>query len=177
MSSIKHLEQRIAVLIDVQNLYYSARHLYGRKVNFGEILKSVTAGRKLIRAIAYGIRTEAGEEKTFFEALKREGIEVKIKDLQVFPGGLKKGDWDVGITVDAIKFSDFLDAIILVTGDGDFVPLVEYIKNAKSARVEISAFGKSASSKLKEVTDDFLDLGKDPEKYLLKAKLTRKIIY
>jgi uncharacterized LabA/DUF88 family protein len=165
---IKLKEQRVAVLIDVQNMYHSAKNLYGAKVNFSEILKQAVAGRKLIRAIGYVIQTESGEEKAFFKALTRIGIEIKIKDLQIFPGGIKKGDWDVGIAVDAIKFSNFLDAIILITGDGDFVPLVEYIKNAKSAGVEIVAFGRSASGKLKEVADDFLDLEKNPKKYLIK---------
>ncbi len=165
---IKPKAQRIAVLIDVQNMYHSAKNLYGARVNFAEVLKTAVAGRTLIRAIAYAIRTEGGEEKAFFEALERIGIEVKMKDLQIFPGGLKKGDWDVGITVDAVKFSDFLDTIILVTGDGDFVPLVEYIKYAKPAGIEIVAFGRSASGKLKEIADDFIDLEGEPEKYLIK---------
>jgi len=165
---IKPKAQRIAVLIDVQNMYHSAKNLYGARVNFAEVLKTAVAGRVLIRAIAYGIRTEGGEEKAFFEALERIGIEVKIKDLQVFPGGLKKGDWDVGIAVDAIKFSNFLDTIVLVTGDGDFIPLVEYIRYAKPAGVEIVAFGRSASGKLREIADDFIDLEENPEKYLLK---------
>lgn len=165
---IKPKAQRVAVLIDVQNMYHSAKNLYGAKVNFNEVLKTAVAGRTLIRAIAYAIRTEGGEEKAFFEALARLGIEVKMKDLQIFPGGLKKGDWDVGIAVDAIKFSNFLDAVILVTGDGDFVPLVEYIRHAKPAGVEIVAFGRSASGKLREIADDFIDLEEVPEKYLLK---------
>jgi uncharacterized LabA/DUF88 family protein len=165
---IKPEAQRVAVLIDVQNMYHSAKNLYGARVNFAEVLKTAVAGRTLIRAIAYVIRTEGGEEKSFFEALERIGIEVKMKDLQIFPGGLKKGDWDVGMAVDAIKFSNFLDTIILVTGDGDFVPLVEYIKYATPAGVEIVAFGRSASGKLKEIADDFIDLEEAPEKYLLK---------
>jgi len=165
---VKHKEQRVAVLIDVQNMYHSAKNLYRAKVNFAEILKTAVAGRKLIRAVAYGIRTETGEEKAFFEALERLGIEVKVKDLQIYPGGLKKGDWDVGIAVDAIRFSNFLDMVILVTGDGDFIPLVEYIKHAKPAGVEVVAFGRSASGKLKEIVDDFVDLGQSPQKYLLK---------
>lgn len=165
---IKPKAQRVAILIDVQNMYHSAKNLYGARVNFAEVLNTALAGRTLIRAIAYAIRTEGGEEKSFFEALERMGIEVKMKDLQIFPGGLKKGDWDVGIAVDAIKFSNFLDTIILVTGDGDFVPLLEYIKYAKPARVEIVAFARSASGKLKEIADDFIDLEENPEKYLLK---------
>lgn len=165
---VKLKEQRIAVLIDVQNMYHSAKNLYRAKVNFAEVLKQAVAGRKLIRAIAYVIKTESGEEEAFFKALSKIGIEIKMKDLQIFPGGMKKGDWDVGIAVDAIKLSNFLDTIILVTGDGDFIPLVEYIKNAKSARVEIVAFGRSASGKLKEVADDFLDLEESPKKYLIR---------
>lgn len=164
----KHKEQRVAILIDVQNMYHSAKNLYGRKVNFKEVLKIALAGRKLIRAIAYGIKTEAEEEKGFFEALRHMGIEVKMKNLQVFAGGFKKGDWDVGITVDAIKFAEGLDVIILVTGDGDFIPLIEYLKSAKAARAEIVAFGNSCSGRLKQVSDDFVDLEENPQKFLLK---------
>jgi len=165
---VKRKEQRVAILIDAQNMYHSAKNLYGRKVNFREILKTAIASRKLIRAIAYGIKTEGAEERAFFEALRRIGIEVKMKNLQVFPGGLKKGDWDVGIAVDAIKFSNYLDTIVLVTGDGDFVPLVEYLKNATPVRVEIVAFGRSCSGQLKHIADDFIDLEENPRKYLLK---------
>lgn len=165
---IKNKDQRVAVLIDAQNLYHSARNIYSAKVNFEAVLKTAVAGRKLIRAISYAIQTESEEEKPFFEALKRIGIEVKIKDLQVFPGGMKKGNWDVGIAVDAIKFSQRLDALVLVTGDGDFVPLLEYIKNATPVRIEIVAFGKSCSSQLRLTSHDFIDLGQNPGKYLLK---------
>jgi len=166
--TLKHEAQRVVVLIDAQNMYHSAKNLYNAKVNFEEVLKTAIAGRKLIRAIAYGIKTETEEEKPFFEALKKIGIEVKLKDLQIFPGGVKKGDWDVGMAVDAIKFSDYLDTIVLVTGDGDFIPLVEYLKNAKPTRVEVVAFGKSCSSQLKQIVHDFIDLEKDTKKYLLK---------
>lgn len=168
MSIIKHKEQRVAVLIDVQNMYHSAKNLYGARVNFKEVLKTAVADRKLIRAIAYVIRTETPEERAFFEALGKSGLEAKMKDLQIFPGGIKKGDWDVGITVDAIKFSDLVDAIVLVTGDGDFIPLVEYLQITKGIQTEIIAFGKSASAKLKEVADDFVDLSENKDKYLFK---------
>jgi uncharacterized protein (TIGR00288 family) len=164
---IKHKEQRVGVLIDVQNMYHSAKNLYGARANFKEILKTAVAGRKLVRAIAYVVKTEGGEEKTFFEALTRSGIETKTKDLQVYVGGLKKADWDVGIAVDAIRLSSFLEVIVLVSGDGDFTPLVEYLKN-QGRQVEVLAFGRSASGRLKETADDFVDLGKEPKKYLIK---------
>ena len=164
MSIIKHPDQRIGVFIDVENLYHSAKNLFKARVNFKQILKDVVGNRKSIRVIAYVIRTETGEEKPFFSALERLGIETKIKELQVY-GEFKKADWDVGIAVDAIKISPSLDVIILLSGDGDFVPLVEYLKN-HGKQVEIVAFGKSTSSKLKEVADDFFDLGKS-KKYLI----------
>ena len=168
MTIIKHKEQRVGVLIDVQNMYHSAKNLYGAKVNFKEVLKTAVAGRKLIRAVAYVIRTDSEEETSFFKALTKIGIEVKMKDLQIFPGGMKKGDWDVGMTIDAIKFSNFLNALVLVTGDGDFIPLIEYLKGVWGGQVEIIAFARSASTKLKETADDFIDLGKELKKYLIK---------
>ena len=129
MTVIKHKEQRVGVFIDTQNLYHSARNLYKARVNFGAVLKEAVAGRKLLRAVAYVITTENGDEKLFFEALIKLGIETKTKDLQVFHTGIKKADWDVGLTVDVMKMADRLDAVILVSGDGDFVPLVEYLQN------------------------------------------------
>ncbi len=167
MTLVKHKHQRVAVLMDVQNMYHSAKALYKKRVNFKEVLKSAVALRQLIRAIGYVIRTESGEERAFFDALSNIGIELKIKDLQIFPGGTKKADWDVGIAVDAVRLADSaIDALILVTGDGDFIPLVEYLKG-KGKQVEVMAFGKSTSSKLREVADDFTDLGENPKKFLL----------
>ncbi len=156
----KFKEQRVGILVDIQNMYYSSKVLYGKKTNFQEILKVATNGRKLIRAIAYGIKTEEGLEEKFFESLSKVGYEVRTKDLQVFRGGMKKGDWDVGITIDAIKLADNLDVIVLVSGDGDYEPLVRYLQYNKGVRVEIMAFKKSSSHLLLEAADDFIDLGK-----------------
>jgi len=164
---IKHIGQRVGVLIDVQNLYHSAKNLYKARVNFKEILKLAIGQRSLIRAFAYVVRTKTGEEKPFFEALTKLGIETRVKDLQEFYGGLKKADWDVGIVVDAIRIAPSVDSLVVVSGDGDFIPLVEYLKN-QGKRVEIIAFGRSASLKLKEAADEFLDLEENLERYLLK---------
>jgi len=169
MSIIKHKEQRVAVFIDTQNLYHSAKNLYKRRVNFGAILKDAVAGRKLVRAVAYLITTESGEEKAFFGALEKLGIETKTKDLQIFAGGAKKADWDVGLAVDAIMMSPKLDVVIIVSGDGDFIPLVKYLQN-NGTQVEVVTFGRSASGKLKEVADDFLDLDQNSRKYLIGFK-------
>ena len=170
MTVIKHKEQRVGVFIDTQNLYHSARNLYKARVNFGAVLKDAVAGRKLVRAVAYVITTEAGDEKNFFEALTKLGIETRTKDLQVFHTGTKKGDWDVGLTVDVMRMANRLDAVILISGDGDFIPLVEYLQNYTGTQVEVVSFGKSTSAKLREVADDFVDLSENPRKYLIGIK-------
>ena len=165
----KHEEQRVGVFVDVQNLYYSARNIYNARVNFSSLLKDAVGVRKLIRATAYVIRAQMPEEQTFFDALSKAGYEVRAKDLQVFFGGTKKGDWDVGITMDAIRQMTKVDAIVLASGDGDYVPLLDYLKNF-GVRVEVIAFGKSSSSKLIEAADDFIDMDKSTKKYLMPIK-------
>lgn len=164
---IKHLDQRVGVFVDVQNMYYSAKNLYDRHVNFANVLKDAVAGRKLIRATAYTVKAQVPDERHFFDALRAQGFEVKAKDLQVFPGGVKKGDWDVGISVDAIKISRQLDVVVLVTGDGDFLPLVEYLQY-HGILVESMAFGRTASSRLVERSDDFFDLSSNTRRYLMR---------
>lgn len=167
MAVIKHNAQRVAVFIDTQNLYHSAKNLYRARVNFANVLKESLAGRTLIRAVAYVVTTESGEEKAFFDALTKIGIETKTKDLQIFYGGAKKADWDVGMAVDAVKLAHRLDAVVLATGDGDFVPLVEYLKNGQGVQVEVIAFGKSSSARLKEAADEFIDMSAEPRKFLM----------
>lgn len=169
MTVIKHKEQRVGVFIDTQNLYHSARNLYKARVNFGAVLKDAVAGRKLVRAVAYVITTEAGDEKNFFEALEKLGIETKTKDLQIFPGGTKKADWDVGLAVDAIKMSPRLDSVVIASGDGDFIPLVEYLQSI-GVQVEVVSFGKSTSGKLRDAVDEFVDLSENPRKYLIGSR-------
>src|SRR3989344_754897 len=166
-SLIKHKNQRVAVFIDAQNLYHSARSLFGARVNFKNLLQTAVAGRQLVRAFGYVISTKTGEEKPFFEALTKLGIETRKKELQEFFGGAKKADWDVGLAVDAIRTSEVVDTIVIASGDGDFIPLVEYLKN-QGRRVEVIAFGRSSSGKLKEAVDEFIDLGEEPGKYIIK---------
>src|SRR5665213_2805771 len=150
MAIIKHKSQRVGIFIDTQNLYHSAKNLYKAKVNFGNVVKEALAGRVLIRAVAYVIRTEGEEEKSFFEALNKIGIETKVKDIRIFAGGAKKADWDMGMAIDAIAMSEKLDTIVLGTGDGDFVPLIEYLRYTQGCQVEVIAFGKSTAGVLRE---------------------------
>ena len=170
---VRHKEQRIGIFIDIQNLYHSSKNLFGARVNYKELLRYLTAGRKLIRALAYVVKTDSTlGEASFFDALKQAGIELRIKDIQVFPGGMKKADWDVGMAVDAIRTANSLDVVILVTGDGDFVPLVEYLRWGLGREVEVAAFTRTSSGKLREVADLFINI-EDIPRVLLRRGVTR----
>jgi uncharacterized LabA/DUF88 family protein len=170
MAVIKHSAQRVGVFIDTQNLYHSAKHLYKARVNFGAILEEAVSGRVLVRAIAYVISTESGDETNFFGALTKMGIETKVKDLQIFADGAKKADWDVGLAIDAVKLAHKLDTIVIVSGDGDYVPLIEYLDMNQGCQVEVISFGKSTSGKLKEAAHAFTDMCDDPKRFTITSR-------
>ena len=168
MNSQQHKEQRVAVFVDVQNMYYSAKNLYQSKVDFGRILTTGIAGRRLVRAFAYVIKADVGAEKEFFGALEKIGFEVREKELQTFYGGAKKGDWDVGLCMDVVRMIPKMDTLILVSGDGDYLDLLEYARS-QGVKSEIIAFGRTMSSKLNGVADLITDMDKDISKYLIGA--------
>ena len=176
-STPSYSNQRVGIFIDVQNLYHSAKNLYRGRVNYAELMKHLIGGRQLIRSMAYVVKSEGiiepvhvhephqnkegnnlSSEAAFFEALENAGLELRLKDIQVWADGSKKADWDVGMAVDAIRMAEFLDVVILVTGDGDFIPLVDYLKWGRGRMVEVAAFRRSASSKLQEAADKFINI-------------------
>lgn len=167
------LSQRVAVLIDTQNMYHSAKHLFGAKLAFGKVVEAVAGDRSILRAIAYVAKSKTGEETAFFDALKEMGIELKIKDVQEFSSGAKKADWDVGMAVDAVKLGEKVDVIILMTGDGDFVPLVEYL-HGKGVIVEVAAFAESTNAQLKAIADRFFDISTAGKQFLIGTKYARR---
>ena len=169
-----YANQRVGIFADVQNLYYSAKHIYKAKVNYNELLKAALSDRELIRAIAYVVKADELGETKFFDALRNANWEVKAKDLQVFPGGQKKADWDVGIAMDAIELGPKLDVVVIISGDGDYVPLLEHLKRAVGCRVEVVAFGRSTSAKLKEAADFFLDIDENHSKFTIKDRKKRE---
>ena len=158
---------RVGVFVDVSNMYHSAKNLYRSRVNFRELLKLATANRQLVRAVAYVVKSDTEEEKAFFSALEKAGYELKSKDLQVFPGGMKKGDWDVAVAIDAISLSKQLDVVVIVSGDGDYEPLVEYLKYS-GVIVEVVGFRRSTSTRLVEVANNFMDLDEMTDRVILK---------
>ena len=173
MSTRKHEAQKVGVFVDVQNMYYSAKNLYSAKVNFAEVLKAGVGDRKLIRAFAYVIKADVGAEREFFDALTKIGFEVKEKDLQIFFGGAKKGDWDVGLCMDVIRMLPKIDALVLVSGDGDYTELLRYAKGM-GVRAEVIAFGKTASKHLVEEAEEMIDMAEDPSKYLIRSSRAKR---
>lgn len=190
-STARYSNQRVGIFVDVQNLYHSAKNLYRGRVNYAELIKHLVGDRQLIRAVAYVVKSEGiievaqhgdhleaqdnfeeksdiSAEAAFFDALEKAGLELRMKDLQVWADGAKKADWDVGMAVDAIRMSSFLDVIILVTGDGDFLPLIDYLKWGAGRVVEVAAFRRSASSKLQEAADIFTGIEDVPRAIMKK---------
>jgi len=161
-----HPRQRIAVLVDSQNLYHSAQSMYTHNIDYAELLEAAVNGRELTRAIAYVIRADAPEEERFFEALSDIGFETRIKDIRTFPDGSKKADWDVGMSLDAVTLANHVDTIALCTGDGDFARLCGHLKH-EGVRVEIVSFGESTADDLRAAADAFTDMSDDTDRFLL----------
>lgn len=149
--------QRVAVFVDTQNMYHSTRNLFNSNLDYSKLLSEAVGDRDLIRAIAYVIKADTPEEEKFFEALEDIGFQIKIKELKTYYDGAKKGDWDMGIAIDAMAIAEKVDAVVLASGDGDFSVLLERIK-AKGTKVEVISFKKSTSGELIEVADDYTDI-------------------
>lgn len=164
--------QRIGIFIDVQNMFYSAKLLHQSKVDYGKLLREITGTRHLVRAIAYIVQKQDVNQSGFHEALSRFGYELKIKELKVRqdPDGrgttTSKGSWDIGMTIDALMLAKRLDTVVLVTGDGDFVPLVETLR-AQGVRVEIVSFERSTAGELVRAADQYIPI---QESWIFKEK-------
>jgi len=161
-----HPGQRVAVLVDAQNLYHTAQSIYSRNIDYSSLLEKAVQDRQLTRAIAYVIRADSPEEESFFEALVDIGFETKIKDIKTFADGSKKADWDVGMSLDAVTLANHIDTLILCTGDGDFSRLCSHLRH-EGVRVEVMAFESSTAEELVDEADAFLDLEDRPETFLL----------
>jgi uncharacterized LabA/DUF88 family protein len=155
-----HLPQRIAVFVDVQNMFYSAKAVYQRKINFDAMLEKITSGRELIRAIAYIVQSPDVDQTSFISFLHQAGYEVKIKELKRRPDGTAKGDWDMGIAIDSISIAARVDVVALVSGDGDFCDLVRHLK-AHGVRVEVYAFPSSTAEDLRYTATEYIPIDSD----------------
>jgi uncharacterized LabA/DUF88 family protein len=172
---LKHPNRRVVVLIDTQNMYHSAKHLFGARLHFSRLVEMLTKDREMVRAFAYVAKSKTGEEKGFLDALVAAGIELRIKDVIEFSSGERKADWDVGMAIDAVRFSDRVDVVCLVTGDGDFVPLVEYL-HGKGVIVQVAAFSESTSKLLRDACDEYFDISEHKRELLMRSGGARNAI-
>ena len=159
-SSTIFKKERIALFVDSQNLYYSARMGYAAKVNYEKLIRLITEDRKMVKAFAYIVQPPEGDVKPFATSLERIGYIVKTKDVRTRSDGSAKANWDMGIALDILGILDHVDTIVLASGDGDFAPLVDFIKG-KNKRVEIYAFADNTAYDLKEKADKFVPLGEN----------------
>jgi len=164
--------QRLAILVDVHNLFCAAKLLFQSKVDYGCLLREVVGTRQLVRAIAYVLQKPDVNQSAFREALTRYGYEVKVKELKLYPdqearGGTgAKGSWQVGLTIDALMLAPRLDTIALVTGDGEYTPLVECLR-ARGCRVDVVSFERSAAGDLARAASRFVRI---QEQWIFKEK-------
>jgi uncharacterized LabA/DUF88 family protein len=161
-----HPGQRVAILVDSQNLYHTAQSLYERKIDYGSLLDRAVDDRTLVRAIAYVIQANAPDEQSFFDALVDIGFEIRQKEIKTFQDGTKKADWDVGMSLDAVSLASKVDTLVLCTGDGDFARLGTYLTH-EGVRVEVMSFRESTADELIEAAHAFTDLSSDQDTFLL----------
>ncbi len=154
------LDQRVGIFIDVQNMFYAAKHLYNSKLNFGKLMEYVARERPLVRAITYIVQTPEIDQSNFLAMLRSNGYEIRSKDLKLRPDGSAKGDWDMGLALDALAMSDRLDVVAIVSGDGDFVDLVNFLK-ARGVRVEVYSFAYSTAEELRGAATEYFQMGSE----------------
>jgi uncharacterized LabA/DUF88 family protein len=147
--------QRVGLFVDVQNMFYSAKHLYQAKINYRRLIEDLTAGRHLVRAVAYLVTKPEVDQTAFVDALTRLGYEIKVKYLKIRPDGTAKGDWAMELSLDVMSIAPRLDTVILVTGDGDYVPLVERLK-VLGCRTEVVGFPQNTATELMNVSHAFV---------------------
>jgi len=156
--------QRVGVFVDVQNMFYSAKYLYQAKLNFASLLEYIVRGRQLVRAVAYIVQSPDHDQSGFIAALKNIGYEVKSKELRQRADGSAKGDWDMGLAIDAISIGPRLDVVALVSGDGDFSDLMNMLK-ASGLKAEAYSFPGSTSDLLIEAASEYHPI---EERFLIK---------
>ena len=131
--------KKIAIFVDVQNIYYTTRQAYGRQFNYRKLWKIVSEQGDIVAATAYAIHRNDDKQLKFQDALKHIGFTVKLKPYIQRSDGSAKGDWDVGITIDIMETAQHVDSVILLSGDGDFDMLL--LKIRKDYAVDAEVYG------------------------------------
>ncbi|ADY72795.1 hypothetical protein Dester_0137 [Desulfurobacterium thermolithotrophum DSM 11699] len=165
---------RVAVFVDMQNIYYGAKNTLKKKVDFKRLLELGVRGRTLYRAIAYLVDLDKVNQDSFIYVLRSLGYEVKLKEPKKFYSWDKieyKADWDMGIAIDAIAMAENgkIDVVVLMSGDGDFVDLINFLK-AKGIKVEVISFRSITAKELIHAANEYIDLGEIGDYIVLEEK-------
>lgn len=155
-TAIPMTELRVGIFVDVQNIFYAAKP-FNARLDFEKLLELSVGKRRLIRAIAYVVQSPDVDQSNFISMLQQKSYEVKIKDLRQRSDGSAKGDWDMGMAIDIMRFVDKLDVVVLVSGDGDFVPLVDLVKTL-GPRVEVISFTYNTARDLVNSADEHIPI-------------------
>ncbi|MDW6003736.1 NYN domain-containing protein [Vibrio mangrovi] len=153
--------KRVLILVDVQNVYYTTRQKYNRRFDYNKFWSVVTADAKVVKAIAYAIDRGDQKQREFQNILRAIGFDVKLKPFIQRSDGSAKGDWDVGIAIDAMEYSDIVDTIVLVSGDGDFDILVDKLRQDRGKSVEVYGVASLSSDSLKKSASHFISIDEE----------------
>lgn len=151
---------KVAIFVDVQNVYYTVRSAYQRNFDYNKFWAEATAGREVIKAVAYAIDKGDQKQREFQNILKAIGFEVKLKPYIQRADGSAKGDWDVGIALDAIEYAERADVVVLVSGDGDFDLLVSKIREVHGKAVEVFGVPQLTANSLINAASEFIPIDK-----------------
>lgn len=158
MSDEKRTMKKVAIFVDVQNVYYTARQIFGKNFDYNQFWSTATHGREVITAVAYAIDRGDRAQHEFQNILRAIGFEVKLKPFIQRADGSAKGDWDVGITIDIMEHSNNADVIVLVSGDGDFDLLARKVRDERGKTVEVYGVAKLTANSLKNAASEFIPI-------------------
>ncbi|MHB0776965.1 LabA-like NYN domain-containing protein [Halomonas sp. WWR20] len=150
--------EKVAVFVDVQNIYYTTRQIFGRHFDYNAFWRKATSNREVIKAIAYAVERDDEKQRQFQNILRGIGFEVKLKPFIQRRDGSAKGDWDVGITLDAIEYAEQVERVILLSGDGDFDLLVHKIRQRFQIPVEVYGVDRLTANSLIQAATRFVPI-------------------
>ena len=171
--TVRNPQHRVGMFVDVQNLFYAAKLLHQSKVDYGKLIREVSGGRQVVKAVAYIVQRPDVDNRSFCDALAKMGYELRSKALKIRSDNSARGNWNVGLALEAIQLASRLDVVALVSGDGDFEPLARAVRGM-GCLFEVFSFERSVSQDLVDAADAFLPI---TESVLFKEKKFERSAY
>ena len=153
--------EKVAIFVDVQNIYYTTRQAFQRQFDYRAFWQKVTSDRQVVAALAYAIEPQNGKQKGFQQILKDIGFEVKLKPYIQRRDGSTKGDWDVGITLDLMEWSERVDTVVLASGDGDFDLALQRVHEKYEVNTEVHGVRSLTAQSLIRSAQTFHEIDSD----------------